>query len=141
MEIYNDPVYVKDGDISFEGNKIIIMSTTINNYFPREAIGAQNVKNVWKLYVRSNRTREALLINGLQINNDTIKVYDTNPLSDKPSERVVIKDLPANLPSDMILTFLKDQHPHITLRSKVIYAKERITREKMSPFINGDRLI
>ena len=110
MEIYNDPVYVKDSDMNFEGNKIIIMCTSINNYFHREALGAQKVNNVWKLYVRSNPTREALLVNGLQINNDIIKVYDTNPISNKQSERVVIKDLPANLPSDMILTFLKDHH-------------------------------
>ena len=38
------------------------------------------------------------------------------------------------------MAFLKG-YPQLKLRSKVIYAKERLGVEEMSPFINGDRFV
>ena len=52
----------------------------------------------------------------------------------------MIKDLPATIPHDRIMTFLLG-FPHIKIKSKLILAKERIGGEEISPFINGDRLI
>ena len=53
---------------------------------------------------------------------------------------VVIKDLPATLPPGSILAFLRGL-PHVTTRSRVMYAKERLGGEELSPFINGDRIV
>ena len=38
------------------------------------------------------------------------------------------------------MAFLKG-YPQLKLRSKIIYAKERLGGEEMSPFINGDRFV
>ena len=69
-------------------------------------------------------------------------MYDNKPLIDggKKTERVVIKDLPTTTPPERVLAFLKG-YPHVTTRSRVMYAKERIGGEELSPFINGDRIV
>ena len=142
MEITTEAVYIKDSDINIRGNIILELSTAVNKLWPGEALGAQKFHQVWKIYVRSPRTRAALIVNGLMINGVNINVHDDNPVNDnnKQSERVVIKDLPATLSADRILSFLRGL-PHIRVKSKVMYAKERIGGEEMSPFINGDRLV
>ena len=96
----------------------------------------------WLVYVRSNRTRAALIVSGLNVNGVNIVVYDTNPqlAGGRRSERVLIKDLPATLPPERIMSFLQG-YPQLTTRSRVLYAKERVGGEEMSPFINGDRLV
>ena len=142
MEITTEAVYIKDSDINIRGNIILELSTAVNKLWPGEALGAQKFHQVWKIYVRSPRTRAALIVNGLMINGVNINVHDDNPVNDnnKQSERVVIKDLPATLSADRILSLLRGL-PQIRVKSKVMYAKERIGGEEMSPFINGDRLV
>ena len=69
-------------------------------------------------------------------------MFDVNPIinTNKQFERIVIKDLPATLPADRILAFILGL-PQIRVKSKVLYAREGIGGEEMSPFINGDRLV
>ena len=71
-----------------------------------------------------------------------IDAFDDNPLKidGEKSERLVIKDLPATVHPHVVRDFLKG-YPQLKMRSKVIYAKERIGGEEMSPFINGDRFV
>ena len=142
MEITTEPVFIRDVDINVRGNIILQLCDRINSKWPGEAIGAQKVHQVWRIYVKSPRTRAGLIVNGLNVNGVNVSVHDEIPVNDnnKLSERVVIKDLPATLPSDRILSFFRGLH-HIRLKSKVIYAKERIGGEAMSQYINGDRII
>ena len=142
MEIDIDPVYVKGDDINIRGNVLIKLCNSIHKNYPGEVYGAQPLNNAWLIYVRSNKTRAALIVNGITIEGVHIPIYDDKPQlqGGKRSERVVIKDLPATLPPDRILSFLKG-YPHIVPRSRVLYAKERMGGEEMSPYINGDRLI
>ena len=49
----------------------------------------------------------------------------------------MIKDLPATMPHDIFMAFLLG-FPHIKTKSKVIFAKECIGGEEVSPFINRD---
>ena len=44
-------------------------------------------------------------------------------------------------PPDRILKEFLKGYPHVTIRSRVLYAKERLADEELSPFINGDRII
>ena len=111
--------------------------------YPGEVLGAQLVNGYWSVYMRrSNNYRAAIIINVFNINDSKIKVYDNKRFLDggKGTERVVIKDLPATTPPDRVLAYLKG-FPHITTRSCVLYAKERIGGEELSPFINSDRII
>ena len=142
MEITTEPVFIRDVDINVRGNIILQLCDRINSKWPGEAIGAQKVHQVWRIYVKSPRTRAGLIVNGLNVNGVNVSVHDEIPVNDNNelSERVVIKDLPATLPSDRILSFFRGPH-HIRLKSKVIYAKERIGGEAMSQYINGDRII
>ena len=142
MEVTTEPVFIRDVDINVRGNIILELCDRINSKWPGEAIGAQKVHQVWRIYVKSPRTRAGLIVNGLNVNGVNVSVHDETPVNDnnKLSERVVLKDLPATLSSDRILSFFRGL-PHIRLKSKVIYAKERIGGEQMSPYINGDRLI
>ena len=142
MEVTTEPVYVRDMDIKIHGNIILQLSTAVNKQYPGEALGAQKLHQVWKIYVRTPKTRAGLIVSGLHLDGVVIDVFDVNPIinTNKQSERVVIKDLPATLPADRILAFMLGL-PHIRVKSKVLYARERIGGEGMSPFINGDRLI
>ena len=142
MEIEIDAVYVRDSDINLRGNTLISLCYAAQKQYPGEIHGAQLVNGSWAIYTRSTNTRVSLTINGLNINGTNIKVYDDKPIPDGglKTERVVIKDIPATIPPDRILAFLKG-FPHITTRSRVLYAKERLGGEDLSPFINGDRIV
>ena len=142
MEIDIDPIYIKDADINFRGNKLLCLCNFILKLYPGEVHGAQLYNGNWLVYVRSNRTRAALIVSGLNVNGVNIVVHDTNPqlAGGRRSERVIIKDLPATLPPERIMGFLQG-YPQLTTRSRVLYAKERVGGEEMSPFINGDRLV
>ena len=142
MEITTDSVFIKDSDINIRGNIVIELCREIDKRWIGEALGAQKFYQVWKIYAKSSPTRAALIVSGLIVNGKNVNVYDENPNSDnnKLSERVVIKDLPATLPPDRILSYLRGLH-QTHLKSRVLYAKERIGGEEMSPYINGDRIV
>ena len=72
-----------------------------------------------------------------------IMIY-TTPILTKADpnnqKKILIKDLPATVANEAISTFLLC-FKHLKLKSKIIFAKERIGGEELSPFINGDRMI
>ena len=141
MEITTEPVYIKDSNIKFRGNIIIKLCTAVNKIYPGEAYGAQQFRNNRLIYVRSDRTQTCLIVSGRTIEGSHIDISNTiiNDNS-KLSKRVLIKDLPATMPRNRIMTVLLG-FPHIKIKSKLIFAKARIGGEEISPFINGDRLI
>ena len=118
------------------------LSMAVNKLWPGEALGAQKFHQVWRVYVRSPRTRAGFIVRGLDLSGSNITVHDDNPVLDnnKHTERVVIKDLPATLSSERIHNFLLG-FSQLRIKSRILYAKERIGGEEMSPFINGDRLV
>ena len=142
MEITTDPVFIQDSDVNIRGNVVIELCREIDKRWIGEALGAQKFHQVWKIYVKSPPTRAALIVSGLNVNGKNVSVYDENPNNDnnKLSERVVIKDLPATIPPDRILSSLRGL-PQTHLKFRVLYAKERIRGEEMSPYINGDLLV
>ena len=85
--------------------------------------GAQKMSNYFKLYPRSNRTRAALIVRGIDIDNKHLcnDIFDDNTMrfDNSKSERVVLKDLPASVPPMKIMAFLRG-YSNITVRSKVI---------------------
>ena len=67
-----------------------------------------------------------------------IMIY-TTPILTKADpnnqKKNIIKDLPATVANEAISSFLLDLK-HLKLKSKIIFAKERIGGEELSPFIN-----
>ena len=101
MDFDVDPVYMKEVDVnSIEGNIILKTCYSVHNHFPGEIHGAQKMNNYVKLYLRLNSIRAALIVRGINIDNKHINFYNENPFrfDSSKSERVLIKDLPANIP-------------------------------------------
>ena len=143
MEVNIEPVYIKDLHVNnLRGNVLLELCYSIHRKYPGQIHGAQLINNVWFLYVCSNKTRAALIVSGIDLHGKHIDIFDDNPIKSdsKRSERIVIKDLPATLSSNSIMSFLRGFF-QLTIKSKVIYAKERMGGDEMSPFINGDRLV
>ena len=67
------------------------LSTAVNKQYPDEALGAQKLHQVWKIYVRTPRTRAGLIVSGLHLDRVVIDVFNVNPIvnTNKQSERVV----------------------------------------------------
>ena len=123
LEITTDPVFIKDSDVNIRGNIVIELCREIDKRWIGEALGAQKFHQVWKIYVKSPPTRAALIVSGLNVNGKNVSVYDENPNNDnnKLSERVVIKDLPATIPPDRILSYLRGlPQTHYSLTEIVI---------------------
>ena len=143
MEVTTQPVYIKDTEVNnITGNVLLEICFAINQQFPGEIYGAQKINNVWSIYVSNNRIRAALIFSGITVQGNRLDVHDDNPLRGESnrSERITIKDLPATLSPTNIISFLRGFR-QLNIKSKVIYAKERMGGDQMSPFINGDRLI
>ena len=136
-----DPVYIKDADINIRGNVIIKLCNIIHSQYPGEIYGAQPLNENWLIYVRCNRTRAALIVSGININGVNVQVFDNKPQREGGrTERVLLKDLPGTLPPERIMSFLR-AYSQIVPRSRILYAKERLNGEEISPYINGDRLL
>ena len=68
MEIDIDPVYVKDDDVNkLKGDIHNKLCSTINKLYPGEIYGAQQFQNNWLLYLRTNSTRAALIVRGIEL--------------------------------------------------------------------------
>ena len=141
MEITTQPVY-SASDIKFRGNITIKFSIAVHNLYSGECYGAQLINRTWYIYVRSDRTRAGLIVSGINIDGVHYDIHDTNinKGGSKQSEKILIKDLPATVANEAISSFLLC-FKHLKLKSKIIFAKERIGGEDLSPFINGDRMI
>ena len=109
MEITTEAVYIKDPDINIRGNIILELSTAVNKLWPGEALDAQQFYQVWKIYVRSPRTRAGPIVSGVMINGVNIKVHDDNSVNDndKQSDRLIKNDLTATLSAIRFLSFLR----------------------------------
>jgi len=116
------------------------------NIVPGMVVGAQQIRGLWRLYLKSFEARVALLIKGVHLKGRHIQMYDTNPFitnSDNPkemSEKITISELPLSV-SNTLITTLLDQYPQVKIRSKVLYSKEHDEDGKLSDFLNGDRYL
>ena len=130
MEIYTEPVYVIADDINIH-NKLCISA---HGLCSGEIYGAWFI---WYIYPRTNRTRTALIVSSINIDDIYIEIYDESPRKseNKKSEMILIKNIPATNPISVIMGYLKC-FPQLKLRSNVIYAKE-LKGDELSPFING----
>ena len=78
------------GDISYT------LCNAINNVNKYQALGAQKLKTVWVIIVRSQETKTKLLANGITIDDIHVKMYSENPYEvdlECDTERIVFKDL------------------------------------------------
>ena len=57
------------------------------------------------------------------------------------NEKIIIKDLPPHIPSDDIIEFLEQKHPHILTRSGAILARIPSRTNTLTEYYSGDRVV
>ena len=117
------------------------------NVVTREHIvGAQNIRGIWRLYMKTRESRTELLIKGLTLRHKRVTLFDKNPQStrnndpDTKVEKIIIKDLPLSMDNAEIGDFFK-QMKHVVLTSQIRDAHERNDQGELTHFKNGDRFV
>ena len=90
------------------------------------------------MYMPANGIQELLLHNGITIENNCITFYDEYPQKQHiPTERLVIKDLPAFIPHSCVADFLK-KFRQLTSTTNISFSRDRVNRDTPSEYINGE---
>lgn len=140
-------VYLKSSDLSFHPSEsmTIFLCSTINTFFPDEAIGAQKLGRTWRIWIKSSTTRDDLLTQGLNINGHTIRLFVNNPFLNSSrsirSEKIFFKDLNFDVDENLILDYINNNFKQLNVKSDLMRAKVKYQSETWSPFYNGDRYI
>ena len=133
---------VKDlqGDITFQ------ICSAVNKIVKWQALGAQKLRGIWIIGLKTESAKTTLLQSTLSIANHEIKLYGENPLvggtgGDNVYQRIVFKDLPLWEPNSLISEYIKTM-PQLTATSDDVYfSKARNDTRGSSSFMNGDRYI
>ena len=138
-------LYCKHSAISaIEGDLSFHLCSAINTIHKNQALGAQKLKTLWIIVVRTFEVRDSLLTSGITVNNTNIKLYAQNPYDIDiavETERILIKDLPLWEPNSLVSDFFKEQS-HIKPTSDVMFSKARNNNtNRSSTFLNGDRFL
>ncbi len=108
--------------------------------------GAQNIRGIWRLYIKTSATRAQLLVNrNLRINDVSVLLYDQNPMTtnqqtpENNREKVTIKDLPLSVSNTGIVKLLEMKN--VKLVTPIRESRERDPDGKLTNFKNGDRYV
>ena len=110
---------------SHDRNLHYTMCVVINHVIPFKIKVAHQIRGLWKIYLSAEDAKQTLVRNGFRFNNNHVKIFSYNYFTHltKSSEKVVFKYVPLAFGDEIILQYLAEEHPHISLRSKVISAK------------------
>ena len=90
-------------------------------------MAAQHIGGLWYIWIKTDAARQHLLTKVITISfkSRKIELHDNNPFTSPrtPSEKIIMKDLPPHIPSDDIIEFLEQKHPHILTRYGAILAR------------------
>lgn len=100
-----------------------------------EIFGCQLLKNVWRLYTKSEESRVKLLQHGIDIDSQHFELHDTNPLlsldsryiSGKPKQiKLTIKDIPVSYTNEQIKSWLQKRglHPVGEVKYSLLHDKQ-----------------
>lgn len=111
---------------------------------PGTVEGAQFIRGLWRVYLKSHAARIELLIKReLRLRDVKVTLYEKNPFvtdQDNPDElreKVTFKDLPLSVSSDEMLKYM--QIKNVKVATDVNYARERDPNGKLTVYKNGDR--
>ena len=88
--------------------------------------GAQQIKNLWRLYVKSDDARMKLLTESLSLRNKHVQLLDRNPYSPRqtddnlPVVRVTVADIPLSFDNQCIAEHLQTEY-NLELLSDINY--------------------
>ncbi len=138
-------LYVKHFDLrGLQGDITFHLCNAVNKVMSWQAIGAQKMKGLWVIAVKSSDARVTLLEKNITIYDNEIKLYADNPYMRKPwddSERVVVKDYPMWEPNSRILDYFRALPNAELCSNDVHFSKARNLTSGSSSFFNGDRFV
>ena len=139
------PLYMKHNDLpnSIGTNIALELCQMINHYVPDQTLGAQLVRGIWTIWLKSTRAKQFIMthVKVLTINYVDVDIHDRYPSTKIiPNEKILFKDLPLHVKDSDIIEFLHGQ-PGVNVRSKVISSRIRGSDNKLTPFYSGDRFV
>ena len=105
-------LFCKHSDVqNLTGDITSHICCVINTITPNQGLGAQKIRGLWVIGVRSAKAQDILLQRNIHINNSEVKLYKDNPYDLKSQrvegDRVVFKDLPLWKSSSLIEDYLR----------------------------------
>ena len=73
--------------------------------------------------------------------NTQISVYDDDPTDANPLKKLVIKDPHMKMPDDVVLQFFRSSFTNHNFKSRVMKAKDKVSRYEYSKHLADDRLV
>ena len=107
---------------------------------------AQQIRGLWRIYVKDEKSRNDLLANGIDVRSQHIALYQSNPFvtnSNDPKTnviRITVKDLPISFSNDEVLMLMKKLNVNLTSQ-QVKYGYIRDDNDHLTDFKNGDRYV
>ena len=121
---HNDVKFLKD-DITFQ------MCSAVNKIVRWQAVGAQQMRGVWVICLRSREAKSTLLNKHLRIADRDVFLYEENPYEmnrrGPNTERLVFRDFPLWEPNGLILDYIKTL-PHVTPTRRYFILKRATSR-------------
>lgn len=80
----NKPVYIKNFEIQMDKNNKICdfeKYESIHKKVGDEVLCIQLERDLWRVYLKSKKSRSVLIVEGFEIRNITAQVYESNPYS------------------------------------------------------------
>jgi len=103
--------------------------------------GAQVIKNLWRIYCKTNDARQNLLEEKLSLRNITIDIYDQNPYTRPAGENtyLAIHDIPLSYDNTVIQRWLETHgFPPV---SSIKYQYARDEQNKLTSYKTGSRFV
>ena len=115
----------------------------VNKIVSWQAVGAQQIRGVWLICVKSREAKNTLLTTHIKIENRDVTLYADNPFEmgrrNQDAERIVFRDFPLWETSTLICNFVKSM-PQLTALTEEVFkykARNNVTNSASS-FTNGD---
>ena len=138
-------IYCKHNDVKFlKGDITFQICLAVNKIVRWQAVGAQHMRGVWLICVKSREAKKTLLTTHIKIENRDVTLYADNPFEmgrrNQDAERIVFRDFPLWETNTLICNFVKSMPQLTALTEEVFYSKARNNvTNGTSSFTNGDR--
>ncbi|XP_062569142.1 uncharacterized protein LOC134231225 [Saccostrea cucullata] len=149
MDKLMKPVFLKDSELPKSNNE------RITNFGLLDAVSVtigdtvkcvQLERDLWRIYLNDKQSRDKLIIDGFDLNNQHVRVYESNPYSagltdpEDPVLKVTICGIPLSVDDSAIHDMLKKLGVHP--KSEIKFEKIRNpTTNKMTNVLNGNRFL
>ena len=147
MSVSVDPtVYLKHSSLSASRHDTSVgfkLCSAANHITPGQILGSQQIRGLWKIYLKSENTIPKLLQGDFLYDGRKIELFSQDPFETGkiPSESIIFRDLPFSFNNDHITAHLKNSYPDVYIRSNVINGKVRNSDNELTTFLNGDRYV